>query len=283
MAIADLKLNQLLPLSLTSTPAVSIRKENKVWVAAAMLVHYLESFTDSLVVTDEKEQPIGVLGGFEIIKNVFENPTSEFFDEKTVGDIMDEELIRASSETSLRELLEKWQKTRRAFCILPNQLGGYSAISARKLLEVGANCKTNITISDLPWKETISFEYDDTIGQIINLMMNNKTRKLIVHNSSGFISDRTIIQTIAQELDYLRNTENFLDLKIEEHFKLAYAKSVPEDMNLTDLSKLMFGMVHPYAMTKEQVYTPWDVCIALLSDDVNYMTISNPSLRKSFV
>lgn len=276
MAIADLKLNQLLPLSLTSTPAVSIQKENKVWVAAAMLVHYLESFTDSLVVTDEKEQPIGVLGGFEIIKNVFENPTLEFFDEKTVEDIMDEELVRASSETSLRELLEKWQKTRRAFCILPNQLGGYSAISARKLLEVGANCKTNITISDLPWKETISFEYDDTIGQIINLMMNNKTRKLILHDSSGFISDRTIIQTIAQELDYLRNTENFLDLKIEEHFKLAYAKSVPEDMNLTDLSKLMFGMVHPYVMTKEQVYTPWDVCIALLSDDVNYMTISNP-------
>lgn len=282
MAIADLKLNQLLPLSLTSTPAVSIQKENKVWVAAAMLVHYLESFTDSLVVTDEKEQPIGVLGGFEIIKNVFENPTLEFFDEKTVEDIMDEELVRASSETSLRELLEKWQKTRRAFCILPNQLGGYSAISARKLLEVGANCKTNITISDLPWKETISFEYDDTIGQIINLMMNNKTRKLILHNSSGFISDRTIIQTIAQELDYLRNTENFLDLKIEEHFKLAYTKSVPEDMNLTDLSKLMFGMVHPYVMTKEQVYTPWDVCIALLSDDVNYMTISNPSLRKNF-
>lgn len=276
MAIADLKLNQLLPLSLTSTPAVSIQKENKVWVAAAMLVHYLESFTDSLVVTDEKEQPIGVLGGFEIIKNVFENPTLEFFDEKTVEDIMDEELVRASSDTSLRELLEKWQKTRRAFCILPNQLGGYSAISARKLLEVGANCKTNITISDLPWKETISFEYDDTIGQIINLMMNNKTRKLILHNSSGFISDRTIIQTIAQELDYLRNTENFLDLKIEEHFKLAYAKSVPEDMNLTDLSKLMFGMVHPYVMTKEQVYTPLDVCIALLSDNVNYMTISNP-------
>lgn len=276
MAIADLKLNQLLPLSLTSTPAVSIQKENKVWVAAAMLVHYLESFTDSLVVTDEKEQPIGVLGGFEIIKNVFENPTLEFFDEKTVEDIMDEELVRASSETSLRELLEKWQKTRRAFCILPNILGGYSAISARKLLEVGANCKTNITISDLPWKEIISFEYDDTIGQIINLMMNNKTRKLILHDSSGFISDRTIIQTIAQELDYLRNTENFLDLKIEEHFKLAYVKSVPEDMNLTDLSKLMFGMVHPYVMTKEQVYTPWDVCIALLSDDVNYMTISNP-------
>ena len=75
-----------------------------------MLVHYLESFTDSLVVTDEKEQPIGVLGGFEIIRNVFENPTSEFFDEKTVEDIMDEELVMVSADTSLGELLEDGSK-----------------------------------------------------------------------------------------------------------------------------------------------------------------------------
>ena len=270
MVIADLQLNQLLPLSITSTPAVSIQKENKVWIATGMLVHYLESFTDSLVVTDKNNQPIGVLGGFEIIRNVFENPTSELFDEKIVGDIMDEELVIVSPETSLRELLEKWQETHRAFCILPNQIGGYSAISARKLLEIGANCKTDLTVSNLPRKETISFKSDDTMGQIIHSMMNNKTRKLIFNNSSEFISDRIIIQTIAQELDYLRNTENFLDLKFEEHFKLADVKPIPEDTNLTDLSKLMFGMIHPYTMTKEQVYAPWDVCMALLYDDVNY-------------
>ena len=170
-----------------------------------------------------------------------------------------------------RELLEKWQETRRAFCIIPNQIGGYSAISARKLLEIGANCKTNLTISDLPQKETISFKPDDTVGQIIYSMMDNKTRKLIFDSSSQFISDRIIIQTIAQELDYLRNAENFLDLKFEEHFKLADVKSVPEGTNLADLSKLMFGMVHPYTMTKEQVYAPWDVCMSLLSDDISYL------------
>ena len=268
MSIIDLTLGQLLPLSVTSTPAVSIRKENKVWIAAGMLVHYLESFTDSLVVTDEKEQPIGVLGGFEIIRNIFENPTSELFDEKTVEDIMDEEIVRVSPDTSLGELLERWQETRRAFCILPNHIGGYSAISARKLLEVGANCKTDLTVSDLPWKKTISFLYDDTIGNIINSMMNNRTRKLVFKNSSSFISDRIIIQTIAQELNYLRDTENFLERKFEEPFKLAGIKTIPENTNLSDLSRLMFGMMHPYVMTKEQVYSPWDVCMALLSDDV---------------
>lgn len=269
MAIADLSLSQLLPLSIASTPAVSIRKENKVWVAAGMLVHYLESFTDSLVVTDEKEQPIGVLGGFEIIRNVFENPTSDLFDEKTVEDIMDEELVRVSTDTSLGELLERWQKTRRAFCVLPNHYGGYSAISARKLLEVGVYCKTDLTVSDLPWKETISFLYDDTIGQIINSMMNNRTRKLVFKNSPSFISDRIIIQIIAQELNYLRDTESFLDRKFEEPFKLADIKKIPENTNISDLSKLMFGMMHPYTMTKDQVYSPWDVCMVLLSDDIS--------------
>ena len=142
-------------------------------------------------------------------------------------------------------------------------------MSARKLLEVGANCKTDLTVSDLPWKETISFLYDDTIGQIINSMMNNRTRKLVFKNSSGFISDRIIIQTIAQELNYLRNTEDFLERKFEEPFKLADIKRIPENTGLADLSKLMFGMMHPYVMTKEQVYSPWDVCMALFSDDIS--------------
>ncbi|MEX0861408.1 hypothetical protein [Nitrosopumilus sp.] len=71
MSIINKTLKELLPLSFTSTPAVSIRKENEVWVATSMLIHYLESFTDSLVVTEDKEIPIGIIGGKEIIKNIF--------------------------------------------------------------------------------------------------------------------------------------------------------------------------------------------------------------------
>ena len=83
-------LKYLLPLSLSSTPAVSIRKENKMWTATCMLMHYLESFTDSLVVTEGDEKPIGVIGGKEVIKNIFENPSSDFFDKTTVEQVMDE-------------------------------------------------------------------------------------------------------------------------------------------------------------------------------------------------
>ena len=269
MAISNQPLKELLSLSIFSTPAVSIQQENKVWVAAGMLVHYLESFTDSLVVTNKEYKPIGVMGGIEIIKQVFENPSSDLF-EKSVGDIMDEELIQISPETKLVELIEKWKQTRRAFCILPNNYSGYSAISARKLLEIGAYCKTDLTVADLPKKKIVTFNYDDTMGKIINLMLENKTRKLVLKNTAGFISDRIIIQTIAQDLNYLRGVENFLDHKFEVPFKLADIKSIPQDLNLTDLSKLMFGMMHPYVMSKDQVYSPWDVCMALLSENMEY-------------
>jgi predicted transcriptional regulator len=272
VSISDLPLKELLSLSLFSTPAVSIRQENKMWIATGMLVHYLESFTDSLVVTDQEEKPIGVIGGAEIINNIFENSTSDFFDKRTVEEIFDKELIQVNSETKLKDLIEKWKITRRAFSVIPNQYYGYSAISSRKLLEIGANCKTDIRVGDLPKKKTIAtFNFDDTIGKIINMMFENKTRKILLKNSQSFISDRIIIQTVAQNLDYLRGIENFLDMKFEKPFQLPDAKIISEDLNFADLSKLMFGMMYPFVITKEhQVYSPWDVCQTLLSKDIEY-------------
>ena len=272
MSISDLTLKELLPLSLYSTPAVSIRKENKLWTATAMLAHYLESFTDSLVVTDQEEKPMGVIGGFEIIQNIFENPSSNFFDVKIVEDIFDKELIQVNPETKLKNLIENWMVTRRAFCIIPNQYFGYSAISSRKLLEIGANCKTDIKVRDLPKKKDIAtFDLDDTIGKIINQMFENRTRKILLKGSQSFISDRIIVQAVAQNLDYLREIDDFLSMKLGKSFQLSDAKTVPEDLNFAELSKQMFSMMHPFVITKDyQVYSPWDVSQMLLSEDLEY-------------
>lgn len=106
MSIINKTLKELLPLSFTSTPAVSIRKENKIWVATGMLIHYLESFTDSLVVTERDEIPIGVIGGREIIENIFKNPSPDFFDNLTVEQIFDKNLVILSPITTLDELLK---------------------------------------------------------------------------------------------------------------------------------------------------------------------------------
>lgn len=270
LPITDKSLKDLLPLSFTSTPAVSIRKENKVWVATSMLMHYLESFTDSLVVTEENENPIGVIGGREIIENVFKNPTSDFFDNTTVEQITDKNLVILSDKTSLGELLDKWKNTRRAFSIIPNNLGGYSAISSRKILEIGSNCVTDLTVSELPRKEIATFEKDSTIKDIIGLMLEKNTRKLLLKDTDYFVSDRLLIQSIVQDFDFFRNTK-FLEYTFEKLFKLETIKKITKDINLSELSKIMYTMMHPYVIYQGQVVTPWDICMALQSDRIEFL------------
>ena len=228
-----------------------------------MLVHHLESFTDSLVVTDKNHKPIGQIGGKEIIEGILKNPSSDFFDKTRVADIMNLNLVNVSETTKLKELLERWMKTHRAFSMLPNHWKGYSAVSARKLLEVAMGCKTDTRISNLPKKNIVTFKYDDSIKEILESMLENKTRKIVFKNS-----DRIIIQQIAQDFDYLRNMDNFLDKKYEEPFKLADAKVVTEDLTIPELARLMYGMFHPYVFYKDQVVSPWDICVELLSDDL---------------
>jgi len=267
LPISERNLQDLLPLSLESTPCVSIHRENKVWVAASMLIHYLESFTDSLVVTDDKSKPLGIVGGKEVLENIL-NPSSALFDDTVVEDIMDKNVDIISKEITLKDLLQRWTQTRRAFSILPNRFKGYSAISARKLLEIGANCATEMTISELPKKKIITFTYNDTLKDIINSMFENKTRKLVFKNTLNFISDRIIIEYVVRELNYLRNINYFLDLKFEEPFRLAEAKVISGDMKISELSKIMFGMMHPFVIYQDHVVSPWDLCIALLDNKI---------------
>ena len=233
LSISKRSLQDLLPLSLESTPAVSIRRENKIWVAAGMLIHYLESFTDSLVVTDDKSKPLGIVGGKEVLENILKNPSSTLFDDTIVEDIMDKNVDIISKQITLKDLLQRWTQTRRAFSILPNQFKGYSVISARKLLEIGANCKTEMTVSELPKKNVATFMHDDTLKDIIHSMFENKTRRLVFKNTSNFISDRIIIEYIVRELNYLRNIDYFLDLKFEEPFRLAESKVISDDMKIS--------------------------------------------------
>jgi CBS domain-containing protein len=269
LPITNKPLKELLPLSFRSTPAVSIRKENKVWIATSMLIHALESFTDSLVVTEGDEKPVGVIGGKEIIENIFKNPSSAFFDDTTVEQISDKNLIILGENTTLGELLNSWKQTRRAFSIFSNNHGGYSAISARKILEIGINCVTDITISELPKKEIITFDQKNTIKEIINLMLQKNSRKILLKDSNYFISDRLLIQSIAQDFDFFRNVK-FLERHIEDSFRLEEARRISKDINLSEISKIMYSMMHPCVIYQEQVITPWDICLALESQRVEY-------------
>jgi hypothetical protein len=266
LPISDYSLNDLLSNTLTTVPAVSTTIYDRVWETTGMLVHHLESFTDSLVVTDEA-RPVGLVGGVEIMCGILKTPTFDFFNNTLVGKIKNDGLIVTTADTKLSDLLKQWKDTGRAFAIIPNQYHGYSAISARKLLEVGMLCNTDITINDMAKKRISTFKQNQTVKEIINKMFENKTRRLVLENTTQFLSDRIIIEKISTDLNYLHDVDNFLDMKANI-FKLEDAKIISYDMKIPELCKKMYGMLHPYVMTKDQVISPWDIIMVLTSQEL---------------
>ncbi len=257
-------LNDLLPDSLYKSPAVSIRLTDTVGEAATLLSHYLESFTDSLVVIKD-ESPVGVIGGIELLNGVLKNPTSDFFDNTSVSKIMNEKLTIITKQTRLSDLLKQWQETRRAFAIISNPFSGYSAVSARKILEIAIMYGDVMTISEIPKKRAITFNNNYTVRDIITSMFENKTRKLILEHTSSFISDRIIIEKIVKELNHLHNIKGFLDMKASI-FKLENAKVISENSSIQQASKIMYEMLSPYLMANDQAISPWDVVMSLKSE-----------------
>jgi hypothetical protein len=100
-------------------------------------------------------------------------------------------------------------------------------------------------------------------------MLENKTRKLLLKDTNYFISDRLLIQSIAQDYDFFRNVK-FLERKFEESFKLEEARRISKDLNLTELSRIMYSMMHPYIIYQDQVISPWDICLMLQSDKIEF-------------
>jgi len=262
--IADRMLRDLMPMSLYSIPCVSIQRQANIEEAVGLLIPYLESMADSLIVTGDNNEPIGIVGGREIIEKVLANPSRSVF-EGEVEKIMSNVVTSVSGTSTVRSTMQDWQKTGRAFSLIPNSIGGFSVISARKMLEVGKIAMTDMRISELPKKKIHSFSTDSTINEIINTMLKNKTRKLVLENTNQFISDRIIIEKIASDLNYLKNTNNFLEMPVTG-FGLEYAKVITKDIMVNEISSIMFGMQHPYAVFRDQVISPWDICLALLSD-----------------
>lgn len=260
-SVSEHSLSDLFPTSLFKSPAVSIRLTNTIGEAALLLSHCLESFTDSLVIVKEAE-PSGVLGGIELLEGLMENPTSDFFDNATVDQKMSNKITIVSKETKLRDLIKQWQETRRAFAIIQNQYSGYSAISARKILEIANSYETSMTISKIPKKNMVTFDNNFTVKDIINLMFENKTRKLVLKGTTSFISDRIIIEKIVRDLNLLHNVKDFLNMNCSM-FRLENAKTTSEDSSIQDASKIMYDMLSPYLIVNDRVISPWDIVLSL--------------------
>ncbi|HSB57828.1 MAG TPA: CBS domain-containing protein [Nitrosopumilaceae archaeon] len=264
LPLSSHSLDDLLSNSLFKSPAVSIRLTDSVGDAATLLSHNLESFTDSLVVTNDSS-PLGILGGIEVLDGILKNPSSDFFDNTTVERIMSQKITIVTRQTKLSDLLKQWKETRRAFAIIPNQYSGYSAISARKILEISNTNMTTMTLSKIPKKRIVTFNNNNTIKDIITSMFENKTRKLVLQNTSSFISDRIVIEKIVRELNHLHNVKDFLNMKATD-FNLEKAKTISEDLMIHEASRIMYDMLSPYLMVNDQVISPWDIVMSLESE-----------------
>jgi CBS domain-containing protein len=255
--ISERPLSELLENSLTSTPCANVRKNAKVKVVAGMLVQYLESFTDSVVVRDDTT-PIGVVGGREIIQGVFKNPTSDFFEMNFVEDIADNRLNVVTPDSSLKELISLWNTVKRAFAIINVGNDDYSVISAKKLLEIGINFETDFHISEIPKKNIVTLDKEATFGEAMKMMLENKSRKIIIKKTDKFINDRIIIESI-EKFNFLLGQDNFLDVPLSI-VNLENVTRVSEDLSLSEISKIMYGLSHPLVIYEESVITPWDIC-----------------------
>lgn len=266
--IIDLTLEDLFGTTLTDTSCVYIDKEREVLVAAEICAQYLESVVDSILVLDDEDKAIGIVGGYDLLDHLRKNPRRESQYLTKVKEIMFKELPQIGIRTRLGQLLENWKTSRRAFACIPSDSSDYSPVSARKMLELGMRIESDISISSMPkTKSAVTFRRHDSLGHILDLMFEHKTRKLVLEESNQFISDRLILGHVAKVLRLQEDIEYLLDLSIKD-LPLGYAREIDEDMKLNWLCVLMDKMDHPYIIYKERdmVVTPWDVCLALQSD-----------------
>jgi hypothetical protein len=98
-------------------------------------------------------------------------------------------------------------------------------------------------------------------------MFEHNTRKLLLEYSNQFISDRIILEEISKMLKFQPDVENFLDIPVNQ-IDLQKATILKEDLNLNQISLMLYKMDHPYLIYKDISVSPWDICLALLSDDV---------------
>jgi len=259
-------LKDLLPQTLTNSLCIHIEKGKEVWVVAGMLAQYLESVTDSVLVLNEKV-PVGTIGGKEIMKNLLKNPSSNLFYGTKVEDIMEPNPLIVSETILYKDLMNKWKERGRAYAAILNEWESFSAISAKKILEVGMRCMTNLSITDLPKKSQVTFKFDDTIESIINSMFQNKTRKILLENSNKYLNDRIIIETISEKMSYLKDIDYFLNVPANI-IDLEEAKLIYDDLKINEISAIMYDMDHPFVIYKDHVVTPWDICECLLSEEI---------------
>jgi CBS domain-containing protein len=267
-------LAELFPESLTDNSCIFIDKDREVSTAIEMCAQYLESTIDSIVVKDNADKAIGIVGGFDLLSHIRKNPSRESQYQTKVEEIMFNDVPEVTGQTLLKDLMELWKTSRRAFAVISNE-NDYSPVSARKMLEIGKKIRTDLHISSFDKKNIVTFKIDYTLDKILDLMIENNTRKLLLQDTNLFINDRLILSEISRMLKFQQNFEYFLDIPAKD-LKLDYVMRAKNDLTINQLCSMMDKMDHPFVMYKDNVFSPWDICLVLTSE-----TIKEPLLNEN--
>jgi CBS domain-containing protein len=245
-------------------PLRQIDQNDDAWVAAGYLVTSLNSFSDGLAVMDGKD-PIGTLGGKIFITNLMKNPTHSFFKETKSKSIMQTGLSVLQSKTKLSEVLELWKNSKIGFSAVQKD-GELYALSLRNFLLLVSEMNSAKKISDLPKKPLVTFSMDDTIEDLFQKMLKNRVRRLVLEGTKQIISDRTILNDICIDMNYLKYTENLLNLKANV-LNTETPEIISDDLTISELAETLSKQIHPIVVYEDNIITPWDLLQAVYGEE----------------
>jgi predicted transcriptional regulator len=251
---------EVLPYSLLSVPISAITSSDNVWIATSMLSR-MSDITDNLVVVED-EFPIGTISPYEIMRGLRKNPTPRFLQEN-VTRIMNVDFYIDSRNINLIDVLNRMNKTKNPFTVIENGKQNFSQFSIKQILEIGALCKTDITVSMFPKKKIPTFKKEDKIRNVVELLSENNNKLILLENEVSFVSHKMVLDKI-KDLNNTQN-ENILDLSAST-FKTITPTLISEKLTLAEICKIMQGMENPYVMTSDCVITPYDILEVLCKE-----------------
>ena len=257
----DCLYDDVLPRSVKSSPISSLEGNDNVWIASSMLSRI--SQTSENIVVIEKEFPIGIIGGREIIKGVRKNPTSNFFSKTISSKIMNRKFYLDSRKVPLQKILEQMYHTNRMYAIIQNSKYDFSAVSVNEILEIGSMSQSEITAAEPTERKIVTCKRGDSVEDITKLLSEEQIEFLMLENESGIIDQSSLIEKITTDLNFLEDVNDFLELNASI-FQFQTPKLIPEKLPFSEICKVMLKIKHPYVITTKRLWTPRDILEILM-------------------
>jgi len=206
----------------------------------------------------EKNEIIGYFGSKQLLEFVMKNPTSSALKNNTVKNLpqKDHFLVFSPSNT-LRDIFNEWKKSEFAYSLIQDG-DKLSSVSVLSILEFINLYDLPNEISEIPKKDVITYDNDDTVNIILDKMFQHHVRRLMLKDSTDVLSDRVIVDAICNDFDFLRKTPDFLSIKAKS-FNLRKTNEISTNSKIVEVAHNMLKENHYVAISNGQIITQWDI------------------------